>query len=87
MIQTHRCSGGAGPLPPPNTTSTADCSRQQAQVEEVVDIMRVNVDKFWRETRSSLSWTTGRDALQAGASPVRKLCRQLRNKYCGRIAR
>uniref|UniRef100_A0A8U8AYF8 V-SNARE coiled-coil homology domain-containing protein n=1 Tax=Geospiza parvula TaxID=87175 RepID=A0A8U8AYF8_GEOPR len=37
--------GGGPPAPPPNLTSNRRLQQTQAQVDEVVDIMRVNVDK------------------------------------------
>ncbi|XP_074655854.1 vesicle-associated membrane protein 3-like isoform X2 [Tubulanus polymorphus] len=53
----------------------------QAQVDEVVDIMRVNVDKVL-ERDQKLSELDGRaDALQAGASQFEASAGKLKRKY------
>uniref|UniRef100_A0A3B4AB22 V-SNARE coiled-coil homology domain-containing protein n=1 Tax=Periophthalmus magnuspinnatus TaxID=409849 RepID=A0A3B4AB22_9GOBI len=73
------CEGGN--QPPPNLTSNRRLQQTQAQVDEVVDIMRVNVDKVL-ERDSKLSELDDRaDALQAGASQFETSAAKLKNKY------
>uniref|UniRef100_A0A3B4AB35 V-SNARE coiled-coil homology domain-containing protein n=1 Tax=Periophthalmus magnuspinnatus TaxID=409849 RepID=A0A3B4AB35_9GOBI len=70
-----------GNQPPPNLTSNRRLQQTQAQVDEVVDIMRVNVDKVL-ERDSKLSELDDRaDALQAGASQFETSAAKLKNKY------
>ncbi|XP_062322302.1 vesicle-associated membrane protein 1-like, partial [Osmerus eperlanus] len=72
---------GGAPPGPPNTSSNRRLQQSQAQVEEVVDIMRVNVDKVL-ERDSKLSELDDRaDALQAGASQFESCAAKLKNKY------
>uniref|UniRef100_A0A8V5H8Q2 Uncharacterized protein n=1 Tax=Melopsittacus undulatus TaxID=13146 RepID=A0A8V5H8Q2_MELUD len=49
-----------GPAPPPNLTSNRRLQQTQAQVDEVVDIMRVNVDKVLERDQKLSSWMTAR---------------------------
>ncbi|XP_077064947.1 vesicle-associated membrane protein 3 [Siphateles boraxobius] len=73
--------GGAGPPPPPNTTSNRRLQQTQAQVEEVVDIMRVNVDKVLERDQKLSELDDRADALQAGASQFESCAAKLKNKY------
>ncbi|KAK9960553.1 hypothetical protein ABG768_008402 [Culter alburnus] len=74
--------GGAGPpAPPPNTTSNRRLQQTQAQVEEVVDIMRVNVDKVLERDQKLSELDDRADALQAGASQFESCAAKLKNKY------
>ncbi|KAF7670120.1 hypothetical protein LDENG_00050120 [Lucifuga dentata] len=53
----------------------------QAQVEEVVDIMRVNVDKVLERDQKLSELDDRADALQAGASQFESCAAKLKNKY------
>ncbi|KAI3361138.1 hypothetical protein L3Q82_013343, partial [Scortum barcoo] len=71
---------GAPPAPP-NTTSNRRLQQTQAQVEEVVDIMRVNVDKVLERDQKLSELDDRADALQAGASQFESCAAKLKNKY------
>uniref|UniRef100_V9LEH7 Vesicle-associated membrane protein 1-like protein n=1 Tax=Callorhinchus milii TaxID=7868 RepID=V9LEH7_CALMI len=77
--------GGANPTgpppPPPNTTSNRRLQQTQAQVEEVVDIMRVNVDKVLERDQKLSELDDRADALQAGASQFESSAAKLKRKY------
>uniref|UniRef100_A0A667X0U4 Vesicle associated membrane protein 1b n=1 Tax=Myripristis murdjan TaxID=586833 RepID=A0A667X0U4_9TELE len=66
---------------PPNTTSNRRLQQTQAQVEEVVDIMRVNVDKVLERDQKLSELDDRADALQAGASQFESCAAKLKNKY------
>ncbi|XP_061675834.1 synaptobrevin isoform X1 [Syngnathoides biaculeatus] len=72
--------GGAPPAPP-NTSSNRRLQQTQAQVEEVVDIMRVNVDKVLERDQKLSELDDRADALQAGASQFESCAAKLKNKY------
>ncbi|XP_041123351.1 vesicle-associated membrane protein 1-like [Polyodon spathula] len=75
-------SGAPGaPEPPPNTSSNRRLQQTQAQVEEVVDIMRVNVDKVLQRDQKLSELDDRADALQAGASQFESSAAKLKNKY------
>ncbi|KAG7474479.1 vesicle-associated membrane protein 1 [Solea senegalensis] len=65
--------------------SWSPCNRRlqqtQAQVEEVVDIMRVNVDKVLERDQKLSELDDRADALQAGASQFESCAAKLKNKY------
>ncbi|XP_040900293.1 synaptobrevin isoform X2 [Toxotes jaculatrix] len=69
------------PAAPPNTTSNRRLQQTQAQVEEVVDIMRVNVDKVLERDQKLSELDDRADALQAGASQFESCAAKLKNKY------
>uniref|UniRef100_UPI00398E94FD uncharacterized protein n=1 Tax=Pristiophorus japonicus TaxID=55135 RepID=UPI00398E94FD len=69
------------PPPPPNTTSNRRLQQTQAQVEEVVDIMRVNVDKVLERDQKLSELDDRADALQAGASQFESSAAKLKRKY------
>lgn len=73
--------GGGPPGPPPNTTSNRRLQQTQAQVEEVVDIMRVNVDKVLERDQKLSELDDRADALQAGASIFESSAAKLKRKY------
>ncbi|MBN3321201.1 VAMP1 protein, partial [Atractosteus spatula] len=77
--------GGApesGPPPaPPNLSSNRRLQQTQAQVEEVVDIVRVNVDKFLDRDQKLSELDDRADALQAGASQFESSAAKLKRKY------
>nr|XP_012616105.1 vesicle-associated membrane protein 1 isoform X1 [Microcebus murinus] len=73
--------GGGPPGPPPNTTSNRRLQQTQAQVEEVVDIMRVNVDKVLERDQKLSELDDRADALQAGASQFESSAAKLKRKY------
>ncbi|XP_074509466.1 synaptobrevin [Sebastes fasciatus] len=66
---------------PPNTSSNRRLQQTQAQVEEVVDIMRVNVDKVLERDQKLSELDDRADALQAGASQFESCAAKLKNKY------
>uniref|UniRef100_A0A665TJI3 Vesicle-associated membrane protein 1 n=1 Tax=Echeneis naucrates TaxID=173247 RepID=A0A665TJI3_ECHNA len=72
---------GAPGAPPPNLTSNRRLQQTQAQVDEVVDIMRVNVDKVLERDQKLSELDDRADALQAGASQFESSAAKLKNKY------
>ncbi|KAI4811429.1 hypothetical protein KUCAC02_014338 [Chaenocephalus aceratus] len=72
---------GGGPPAPPTPPATAGLQQTQTQVDEVVDIMRVNVDKVLEGTRSSRSWMTERMLSKPGPSQFESCAAKLKNKY------
>nr|XP_015193419.1 PREDICTED: vesicle-associated membrane protein 1 [Lepisosteus oculatus]XP_015193420.1 PREDICTED: vesicle-associated membrane protein 1 [Lepisosteus oculatus]XP_015193421.1 PREDICTED: vesicle-associated membrane protein 1 [Lepisosteus oculatus]XP_015193422.1 PREDICTED: vesicle-associated membrane protein 1 [Lepisosteus oculatus]XP_015193423.1 PREDICTED: vesicle-associated membrane protein 1 [Lepisosteus oculatus] len=73
---------GSGPPPaPPNLSSNRRLQQTQAQVEEVVDIMRVNVDKVLERDQKLSELDDRADALQAGASQFESSAAKLKRKY------
>lgn len=73
--------GGGAPAPPPNLTSNRRLQQTQAQVDEVVDIMRVNVDKVLERDQKLSELDDRADALQAGASQFETSAAKLKRKY------
>ncbi|KAL4697985.1 hypothetical protein H8957_001131 [Semnopithecus entellus] len=73
--------GGGPPGPPPNLTSNRRLQQTQAQVEEVVDIIRVNVDKVLERDQKLSELDDRADALQAGASQFESSAAKLKRKY------
>ncbi|XP_072736542.1 vesicle-associated membrane protein 1 isoform X1 [Ciconia boyciana] len=73
--------GGGPPGPPPNQSSNRRLQQTQAQVEEVVDIMRVNVDKVLERDQKLSELDDRADALQAGASQFESSAAKLKRKY------
>ncbi|XP_028836414.1 synaptobrevin [Denticeps clupeoides] len=69
------------PAGPPNTSSNRRLQQTQAQVNEVVDIMRVNVDKVLERDQKLSELDDRADALQAGASQFESCAAKLKNKY------
>ncbi|CAB1454114.1 unnamed protein product [Pleuronectes platessa] len=65
----------------PNLTSNRRLQQTQAQVDEVVDIMRVNVDKVLERDQKLSELDDRADALQAGASQFESSAAKLKNKY------
>ncbi|XP_015681944.1 vesicle-associated membrane protein 2 [Protobothrops mucrosquamatus] len=72
---------GGPPPPPPNLTSNRRLQQTQAQVDEVVDIMRVNVDKVLERDQKLSELDDRADALQAGASQFETSAAKLKRKY------
>ncbi|XP_056154034.1 vesicle-associated membrane protein 2-like [Lampris incognitus] len=73
--------GEGGSAPAPNLTSNRRLQQTQAQVDEVVDIMRVNVDKVLERDQKLSELDDRADALQAGASQFESSAAKLKNKY------
>uniref|UniRef100_A0A3Q3VPQ5 V-SNARE coiled-coil homology domain-containing protein n=1 Tax=Mola mola TaxID=94237 RepID=A0A3Q3VPQ5_MOLML len=69
---------GGPPAPAPNLTSNRRLQQTQAQV---VDIMRVNVDKVLERDQKLSELDDRADALQAGASQFESSAAKLKNKY------
>uniref|UniRef100_A0A8B9HTK6 Vesicle-associated membrane protein 2-like n=1 Tax=Astyanax mexicanus TaxID=7994 RepID=A0A8B9HTK6_ASTMX len=72
---------GGPPGAAPNLTSNRRLQQTQAQVDEVVDIMRVNVDKVLERDQKLSELDDRADALQAGASQFESSAAKLKNKY------
>uniref|UniRef100_A0AAV2K1E7 V-SNARE coiled-coil homology domain-containing protein n=1 Tax=Knipowitschia caucasica TaxID=637954 RepID=A0AAV2K1E7_KNICA len=72
---------GGPPAAAPNLTSNRRLQQTQAQVDEVVDIMRVNVDKVLERDQKLSELDDRADALQAGASQFESSAAKLKNKY------
>uniref|UniRef100_A0A671WM81 Vesicle associated membrane protein 1a n=1 Tax=Sparus aurata TaxID=8175 RepID=A0A671WM81_SPAAU len=72
---------GGPAAPAPNLTSNRRLQQTQAQVDEVVDIMRVNVDKVLERDQKLSELDDRADALQAGASQFESSAAKLKNKY------
>uniref|UniRef100_A0A8C2FPX0 Vesicle-associated membrane protein 1 n=1 Tax=Cyprinus carpio TaxID=7962 RepID=A0A8C2FPX0_CYPCA len=72
---------GGSSAQPPNLTSNRRLQQTQAQVDEVVDIMRVNVDKVLERDQKLSELDDRADALQAGASQFESSAAKLKNKY------
>uniref|UniRef100_A0AAR2KGF4 Vesicle associated membrane protein 1a n=1 Tax=Pygocentrus nattereri TaxID=42514 RepID=A0AAR2KGF4_PYGNA len=72
---------GGPPNAAPNLTSNRRLQQTQAQVDEVVDIMRVNVDKVLERDQKLSELDDRADALQAGASQFESSAAKLKNKY------
>ncbi|XP_042676560.1 vesicle-associated membrane protein 2-like isoform X2 [Centrocercus urophasianus] len=74
-------AGAAGPLPATNVSSNKRLQQTQAQVDEVVDIMRMNVDKVLERDQKLSELDNRADALQAGASQFETSAAKLKRKY------
>ncbi|KAM4620328.1 vesicle-associated membrane protein 2 [Polymixia lowei] len=86
MCGTRSAPAAGAPAPeggnqPPNLTSNRRLQQTQAQVDEVVDIMRVNVDKVLERDQKLSELDDRADALQAGASQFETSAAKLKNKY------
>ncbi|XP_064361513.1 vesicle-associated membrane protein 1 isoform X3 [Dromaius novaehollandiae] len=77
--------GGAPGGPPPgqssNTSSNRRMQQAQAEVAEVVGVMRVNVDKVLERDVILSKLDDRADALRAGASVFESNAAELRRKY------
>ncbi|KAM6258095.1 vesicle-associated membrane protein 3-like isoform 2-T2 [Porphyrio hochstetteri] len=74
-------SGAAGPPPATNVSSNKRLQQTQARVDEVVDIMRMNVDKVLERDQKLSELDNRADALQAGASQFETSAAKLKRKY------
>ncbi|XP_034295357.1 vesicle-associated membrane protein 1-like isoform X3 [Pantherophis guttatus] len=76
-------SSATSPGVPPqsNMISNRRLQQTQAQVNEVVDIMRVNVDKVLERDHKLSELDNRADALQAGASQFETSAAKLKRKY------
>ncbi|XP_052660269.1 LOW QUALITY PROTEIN: vesicle-associated membrane protein 2-like [Harpia harpyja] len=75
-------SAGAAGLPPAtNVSSSKRLQQTQARVDEVVDIMRMNVDKVLERDQKLSELDNRADALQAGASQFETSAAKLKRKY------
>eukprot|EP00075_Anas_platyrhynchos_P030794 XP_027320047.1 vesicle-associated membrane protein 3 isoform X1 [Anas platyrhynchos] len=73
-------AGAVGP-PPANVASSKRLQQTQARVDEVVDIMRMNVDKVLERDQKLSELDNRADALQAGASQFETSAAKLKRKY------
>ncbi|KAK0149350.1 Vesicle-associated membrane protein 3 [Merluccius polli] len=82
---TTTTSYRSNPNPGPEGSGAAQGNRRlqqtQAQVDEVVDIMRVNVDKVLERDQKLSELDDRADALQAGASQFETSAAKLKRKY------
>ncbi|XP_026784208.1 vesicle associated membrane protein 1a [Pangasianodon hypophthalmus] len=69
------------PAPTPNLTSNRRLQQTQAQVDEVVDIMRVNVEKVIDRDKNLSELDNRADALHDGAKMFESSAAKLKNKY------
>ncbi|NXN20125.1 VAMP1 protein, partial [Indicator maculatus] len=74
-------AGSAGPLPAASISSNKRLQQTQARVDEVVDIMRMNVDKVLERDQKLSELDNRADALQAGASQFETSAAKLKRKY------
>jgi t-SNARE complex subunit (syntaxin) len=70
----------SGAAPPAPAMSSKRLQQTQAQVDEVVDIMRVNVDKVLERDQKLSELDDRADALQAGASQFEATSGKLKRK-------
>ncbi|KAM4583168.1 vesicle-associated membrane protein 3-like [Fundulus diaphanus] len=70
-----------GPEGAAAASSNKRLQQTQAQVDEVVDIMRVNVDKVLERDQKLSELDDRADALQAGASQFETSAAKLKRKY------
>nr|XP_060623909.1 vesicle-associated membrane protein 1-like [Anolis sagrei ordinatus] len=82
-IPSQGAEGASSPGAPTqtNVTSNRRLQQTQAQVNEVVDIMRVNVDKVLERDQKLSELDNRADALQAGASQFETSAAKLKRKY------
>ncbi|XP_068257366.1 vesicle-associated membrane protein 1 isoform X2 [Nyctibius grandis] len=73
--------GGGPPGQPDNLSSNRRLQQAQAEVEEVVDVIRVNVDKVLERDKRLSELDDRADALQAGASQFESSAAKLKRKY------
>ncbi|XP_047918964.1 vesicle-associated membrane protein 1-like isoform X1 [Anser cygnoides] len=74
-------AGAVGPSPATNVASSKRLQQTQARVDEVVDIMRMNVDKVLERDQKLSELDNRADALQAGASQFETSAAKLKRKY------
>ncbi|XP_048734763.1 vesicle-associated membrane protein 3-like isoform X2 [Ostrea edulis] len=74
-------STAGGPGGPQPAQPSKRLQQTQAQVDEVVDIMRVNVDKVLERDQKISELDDRADALQAGASQFEASAGKLKRKY------
>ncbi|XP_019382803.1 PREDICTED: vesicle-associated membrane protein 1-like [Gavialis gangeticus] len=73
--------GGGPPGPPPNTSSNWQLQLTQAQLGEVVDIMRVNVDRVLERDKMVSELDDRADAVKTSASVFERSAGKLERKY------
>ncbi|XP_048676187.1 vesicle-associated membrane protein 1 isoform X2 [Caretta caretta] len=73
--------GGGPPGPPPNMSSNLRLQQSQAQMEEVVSIMSVNVEKVLDRDIRLTEMDGKAEALEAGASVFKTSAGKLKRKY------
>uniref|UniRef100_A0A3P8NY58 Vesicle associated membrane protein 3 n=1 Tax=Astatotilapia calliptera TaxID=8154 RepID=A0A3P8NY58_ASTCA len=84
MMSSNRCHLYRSAVGPEGSAAAAGNKRlqqTQAQVDEVVDIMRVNVDKVLERDQKLSELDDRADALQAGASQFETSAAKLKRKY------
>eukprot|EP00064_Thunnus_orientalis_P005531 superscaffoldBa00000546_g5545 len=77
----HFTMSATGPEGSGGASSNRRLQQTQAQVDEVVDIMRVNVDKVLERDQKLSELDDRADALQAGASQFETSAAKLKRKY------
>ncbi|KAG6925733.1 vesicle associated membrane protein 1, partial [Chelydra serpentina] len=73
--------GGGSPRPLPNMSSNLRLQQSQAQMEEVVNIMSVNVEKVLDRDIKVTELDGKAEALEAGASVFKTSAGKLKRKY------
>uniref|UniRef100_A0A8C0XDW0 V-SNARE coiled-coil homology domain-containing protein n=1 Tax=Castor canadensis TaxID=51338 RepID=A0A8C0XDW0_CASCN len=73
--------GGGPPAPPSNMTSDRRLQQTQAQMEEVVDIMRVNVDKVLDKDKKISALDDRADELRKKSEQFESRAAELNRKY------
>jgi vesicle-associated membrane protein 2 len=73
--------GGGSKLNPQQTAAQKRLQQTQAQVDEVVGIMRVNVEKVLERDQKLSELDDRADALQHGASQFEQQAGKLKRKY------
>ncbi|XP_061482031.1 vesicle-associated membrane protein 3-like [Rhineura floridana] len=71
----------SGPAGASSAPGSSRLQHAQHQVDEVVDIMRVNVDKVLERDQKPSELDDCADALQAGAAPFETNAAKLKRKY------
>ncbi|RWS17961.1 vesicle-associated membrane protein 3-like isoform X4 [Dinothrombium tinctorium] len=74
-------SGNARPVNPQHQASSKRLQQTQAQVDEVVGIMRTNVEKVLERDQKLSELDDRADALQQGASQFEQQAGKLKRKY------
>ncbi|XP_064459650.1 vesicle-associated membrane protein 3-like isoform X5 [Ornithodoros turicata] len=73
--------GGARPPNPQHQAASKRIQQTQAQVDEVVDIMRTNVEKVLERDQKLSELDDRADALQQGASQFEQQAGKLKRKF------
>ncbi len=81
MFLLNRSTNGGGSAPAPSSGGSKRLAQQQAQVDEVVDIMRQNVDKVLERDKNLSLLDDRADKLQHNAAQFEQHAGKLKRKY------